>query len=677
MSGNLPGIFSERMDLLMSFTKTDVDAINAIRFLSVDMIEKANSGHPGLPIDAAPMAYVLWEKFLRFNPEDPKWINRDRFVLSAGHGSAMLYSLLHLNKFDLPMDQIKQFRQFGSKTPGHPEVTETAGIDATTGPLGQGLGMAVGMAMAERHLAAKVNRPGYNVFDHYTYSIVGDGDLMEGISQESINIAGTKKLGKLIVLYDSNDISLDGPLSLSSTEKPEYRFKAAGWDYAKVLDGNDTDAIEAAIAHAQTTDQPSIIEIKTTIGYGTPQAGTNKVHGAALGEDNVKAMRDFYNWQAAPFEISDEIYGQYAKYIDEKQAKYAEWNQMFDQYKQEFGDVYNQFADGNLKTDSLSIDGEEFKKPLATRASNSAIMQQVAKANPQLWGGSADLYSSNKTNLTDSGAFDDLDYDNRNVYFGVREFGMAAAVNGINLHGNSRAFGSTFFVFSDYLKAAIRLAAIQATPSIFVFTHDSLAVGEDGPTHEPIEQLAGLRSIPNVDVIRPADATEVMGAWQAVGDVEDHPSVMVMTRQKLPLLPQADASKVAKGAYVISPAKSGTPDGILIATGSEVALALDAQKALLEKSYDVSVVSMPSMNRFAKQDQSYKDEILPKDVKVKISVEMGSSFGWGEYTGSYGGHVAVDDFGASGNGDVVTEHYGFTVDKIVETFEGKWQEIDK
>ena len=661
----------------MTFTNKDIDAINAIRFLSVDMIEKANSGHPGLPIDAAPMAYVLWEKFLRINPQDPKWINRDRFILSAGHGSAMLYSLLHLNKFDLPMVEIKQFRQFGSKTPGHPEVTETQGLDATTGPLGQGLGMAVGMAMAERHLATKVNRPGFNVFDHYTYALVGDGDLMEGISQESINIAGRKKLNKLIVLYDSNDVSLDGPLSLSTNEDVQKRFEAAGWNHKKLLDGNDVDAIYVAIKDAQNSDRPTIIEVKTTIGYGTPQAGTNKVHGAALGEANIAAMRKFYNWNYAPFEIPTAIYQQFDHYINDKQEQYNDWNQMLKNYKQEYGDVYQQFADNTLDTDKLSIAGDEFQAPLATRASNSAIMQQLAQFNPNLWGGSADLYSSNKTNISDSGAFDDVDYDNRNIYFGVREFGMGAAVNGINLHGNTRAFGSTFFVFSDYVKAGIRLAAIQKVPSIFVFTHDSLAVGEDGPTHEPIEQLAGLRSIPNVNVIRPADATEVMGAWQAIGDVTDQPAVLVLTRQKLPLLKQADASKVEHGAYVISPAKHQTSDGILIATGSEVSLALEAQKALLEKSYDVSVVSMPSMNLFNAQSDDYKKSVLPKEVKVKISVEMGSSFGWGEYTGTYGGHVAVDEFGASGNGATVAEHYGFTVEKIVSTFEEKWQEIDK
>ncbi|MCF6160899.1 MAG: transketolase [Furfurilactobacillus sp.] len=661
----------------MTFTEKDTAAVNAIRFLSVDMIQKANSGHPGLPIDAAPMAYVLWEKLMNFNPEDPKWLNRDRFVLSAGHGSALLYSLLHLNHFGLTTDDLKQFRQLGSLTPGHPEVTETPGIDATTGPLGQGLGMAVGMAMAEKHLAAMVNRPGYNVFDHYTYALVGDGDLMEGISHEAINIAGDKRLNKLIVLYDSNDVSLDGPLSLSANDEVSARFKAAKWDYERVLDGNNLDDIYAAIKQAQQNDRPTLIEVKTIIGYGTPEAGTNKVHGSALGEENVAKMREFYGWSAAPFEISDDIYDTYSTAVDEKQRGYKNWQSMFADYQTKFPDVAKKYLDNKLDLASVSLDYDTYKTPTATRVVNADLMQQIAAENDNFWGGAADLSSSNKTSLKADEAFTPLTPKGRNIYFGVREFGMAAAVNGITLHGGTRVFGSTFFVFSDYLKAAVRLAAIQQIPSTFIFTHDSLAVGEDGPTHEPIEQLAALRSIPNVNVIRPADANETLGAWQTIAQTTDRPSVLVLTRQATPLLEGADADKVSKGAYVISPAKSQTPDGILIATGSEVALAIEAQQTLRDRSYDVSVVSMPSMDIFKQQSAEYQESVLPRDVQLRISIEMASSFGWGAFTGTRGANVSVDRFGASGKGPEVVAKYGFTTDTIIKTFEQLWKANDK
>lgn len=657
----------------MKFTKKDTDAVNAIRFLSVDMIEKAKSGHPGLPIDAAPMAYVLWEKFMNFNPKEPRWINRDRFVLSAGHGSAMLYSLLHLNCFNLPIDELKQFRQLHSKTPGHPEYGITEGIDATTGPLGQGLGMAVGMAMAEQHLAAVVNRPGYAVFDHYTYALVGDGDLMEGVSQEAINIAGQKQLNKLIVLYDSNDISLDGPLNLSSNESAEQRFKAANWNYEKVMDGNDLNAIKAAIERAQFSDRPTLIEVKTVIGYGTPDSGTNKVHGNALGQNNIKKMREFYNWSEKPFVIPTKVKQLYEKFVAEKQKVYRQWEKMFEEFQRKYPEIYKLFEDETLNTNNISIENPEFQQPMATRSINSKIMQQVAKNNPKLWGGSADLYSSNNTHLEQSGEFNRLHPGDRNIYFGVREFGMAAAVNGITLHGNTRAFGSTFFVFSDYLKAGIRLAAIQKIPSVYIFTHDSIAVGEDGPTHEPIEQLAGLRSIPNVNVIRPADAHEVMGAWQVIGETKDQPTVLVLTRQKVSFLERASSKGVRKGAYIISAASDGIVDGVLIATGSEVALALEAQKKLMDKSYNVSVVSMPSVNVFKKQSMDYQKEILPPNVKVKCAIEMGSSYGLSTVSDTT---ISINEFGASGDGGKITAECGFTVENIVKKFTEKLKEVN-
>lgn len=660
----------------MIFTDSDQDAVNAIRFLSVDMIEKANSGHPGLPIDAAPMAYVLWEKLMNFNPHDPKWINRDRFVLSAGHGSALLYSLLHLNGFGVEISDLQQFRQLGSVTPGHPEVTETPGIDATTGPLGQGLGMAVGMAMAEKHLAAMVNRPGYNVIDHYTYAIVGDGDLMEGISHEAINLAGNKRLNKLIVLYDSNDVSLDGPLALSATDSVRDRFKAAQWDYEEVLDGNDLAAISQALIRAKKNDRPTLIEVKTVIGYGTPEAGTNKVHGAALGEANLTQMRHFYDWSSQPFEISDSIYQTYHDAMADKLAQYNAWQTMFTDFTTRFPDQAQRLTVNTLDMTGVTVDERKYATPTATRVINADLIQQIAKHNENFWGGAADLSSSNKTLLSDVEDFTALSPQGRNIFFGVREFGMAAALNGIMLHGGSRVFGSTFFVFSDYLKAAIRLAAIQKLPTTFIFTHDSLAVGEDGPTHEPVEQLAALRSIPNVNVFRPADASETLGAWQTISKINDRPNVLVLTRQKLPQLSYASADNVEKGAYVISPAKSQTPDGILIATGSEVSLAIEAQAQLRDRSYDLAVVSMPSMERFRAQSVEYRESVLPPDVSRRISIEMGSAFGWGEFTGLHGTNISVNEFGMSGKGPEVVKQYGFTVSTIVQTFERLWRETE-
>lgn len=649
-------------------TKLDHQSVDALRFLAADMIQKANSGHPGVAIDIAPMAYQLWEKNMNFNPEDPKWINRDRFVLSAGHGSSQLYALLHFNGFGVSMDDIKQFRQWGSLTPGHPEYGHTPGVDATTGPLGQGISMAVGMALAEKHLAAVYNKPGYDVIDHYTYTILGDGDLNEGVSEEALNIAGDKGLGKLIALYDSNDVTLDGPLSLSTSEKVKERVEAAGWDYQLVEQGNtDLDDIDAAIKHAQHTSKPSMIEIKTTIGYGSPQAGTNAVHGNPLGEENLKAMREKLGWSYKPFEFPKEITDNFDKCVAAKKPAYDAWKKMYDEYTSKYPEDAKHLTSAKLDTDGLKSSfkpGDE----VATRVACNDALQQLAAKNPQLWGGAADLYSSNKTYLSDDGDFTADNPKGRNVYFGIREFGMATSVNGINLHGGSRFFGSTFFVFSDYLRGAVRVAALMHLPSIFIFSHDSIAVGEDGPTHEPIEQLASFRAMPGLNVIRPADAHEMISAWKFIGAKTDAPTMLVASRQKLPVLKETEDAPVEKGGYILADSDKDTPDGILIASGSEVALALNAKKELAKQGVDVRVVSMPSTDLFNQQSADYREKVLPKAVTKRMAIEMAASQTWYQYTGLDGAVFGIDKFGASAPGPQVIEKYGFTVDNVVKSF---------
>lgn len=648
--------------------KQEMRAVDALRFLSVDMIQKANSGHPGVAIDAAPMAYALWEKVMNFNPNDEKWLNRDRFVLSAGHGSSLLYSLLYFNGFGLTIDDVKQFRQLGSKTPGHPEYGWTAGVDATTGPLSQGLAMSVGMALAEKHMAAIYNKPGYNVIDHYTFSLIGDGDLMEGLSEEALNIAGDKGLNKLIVLYDSNDVSLDGPLSLSTKENVKARVEAAGWDYSRVENGNtDVDAIINAINTAKKTDMPSLIEIKTTIGYGAPGAGTHNVHGAPLGEEGIKKMRDFYDWNLAPFEFTDEIQKCFDEAVKAKKPSYDAWQKMFAEYQKEYPENATRLKTSKLNMDNITTSykpGDE----VATRVASSEILQEVAEHNPQFWGGAADLASSNKTYLADDGDFTKENPTGRNVFFGVREFGMAAAVNGMNLHGGNRAYGSTFFVFTDYLRAAVRLAAIMHCPSIFIGSHDSIAVGEDGPTHEPIEQLSSFRAMPGLNLVRPADANETLAAWKLIAKTNNRPTMLVTSRQKLPVLGETIDAPVEKGAYIVSKEEGEQPDGILIAAGSEVSLVLQAQKLLKEKGKDVRVVSMPCMNLFKEQDVQYKEFILPSQIEKRMAVEMGACQSWYEFTGLHGKVMGIDRFGASGKGSKVIEKYGFTPEHVAEEF---------
>lgn len=659
------------------FNTIDNQAITALRALSVAQIEAANSGHPGLPLGASPMAYVLWSEHLRVNPMDPDWINRDRFVLSAGHGSAMYYSLLHLSGYDVSIEDLKQFRQYQSKTPGHPEVGHTPGVDATTGPLGQGIAQAVGMAMAEKHTAALYNTPDHRVIDHFTYALCGDGDLMEGVAYEAISYAGAQALDKLIILYDSNDISLDGQLHQSFKEDIQKRFESAGWNYMKVEDGNDLEAISNAISQAKAHQgQPTLIEIKTEIGFGSPMAGSHKVHGAPLGQEGWEATKQAYQWEYDHFEIPQEIYDHFqSKVADRGHDTYESWNSLMQDYEKEAPEKYDlmtmAFSNALPKDfDNQLTDYQTSDKAQASRATSGKAINDLAQQIPFFWGGSADLASSNKTMIDGGGDYMPDTPEGRNIWFGVREFAMAAMMNGIMLHGGSRVFGGTFFVFSDYLKAAVRLSAISNLPVIYVLTHDSIAVGEDGPTHEPVEQLAAFRAMPNVNVIRPADANEVNQAWKIALKETQKPTLLVLSRQDLPVLENSkeEAEKgVDKGAYIISPAE-GKAQGILIATGSEVSLAVQAQERLKAHDVDVSVVSMPSMNRFDAQSAEYKSSILPSDVRNRLSIEMGSTFGWGKYVGIDGISLGVETFGLSANADQVLDHFGFTVEKIVETY---------
>ena len=662
----------------MKFDNIDQLGVNAIRTLSLDMIQKANSGHPGLPMGAAPMAYTLWTKHLKVNPSTSRnWADRDRFILSAGHGSAMLYSLLHLSGYNLPMDEIKNFRQWDSLTPGHPEVLHTDGIEATTGPLGQGIAMSVGFAMAEAHLAATYNKDNFNIVDHYTYALCGDGDLMEGISQEAVSLAGHLKLDKLIVLYDSNDISLDGPLDKSFSEDVKGRFEATGWQHILVKDGNDLEAISNAIEEAKNeTNKPTIIEIKTIIGFGASNQGTNKVHGAPLGAEGNEVAKKAYGWDYPEFTVPEEVQTRFKEDMLVKGAEAeAKWNELFASYKAEYPELAAQFEEafkGEVTVDlEKALPVYEVGDSSASRITSKEAIQELAKVMPNLWGGSADLSSSNNTMIAGEKDFEPGSYEGRNIWFGVREFGMAAAMNGIALHGGTRVYGATFFVFVDYLRPAVRLSAIQKAPVTYVLTHDSVAVGEDGPTHEPIEQLSSLRSMPNVNLIRPADGNEVSAAWKLAATSTETPTVLALSRQNLPVLEGTKEKAyegVARGGYVLSPSTSDVPAGILIATGSEVNLAMEAQKELAKEGIDVSVVSMPSTAIYDAQDASYKESVLPKSVTKRVSIEMGSTFGWERYTGLEGKTLGIDRFGASAPGNTVIEKYGFTVENVVNTF---------
>ncbi|MEK3800434.1 transketolase [Peribacillus sp. FSL H8-0477] len=660
-------------------------SINTIRTLSIDAIEKANSGHPGMPMGAAPMAYTLWTQFMNHNPKNPNWFNRDRFVLSAGHGSMLLYSLLHLAGYGLTIDDLKSFRQWDSLTPGHPEFGHTAGVDATTGPLGQGIAMAVGMAMAERHLAATYNRDSYNVVDHYTYGICGDGDLMEGVSAEAASLAAHLQLGRLVVLYDSNDISLDGDLNKSFSESVEDRFKAYGWQYLRVEDGNDLTAIAEALEASKTDEtRPTLIEVKTVIGYGSPnRSGKSAVHGAPLGSDELKLTKDAYKWTfEKDFHVPEEVYEHFKKAcVEAGSNKETEWNTLFNEYKTAYpelaqqleGAINNELPEGWDKDIPVYEEG----KSLASRASSGEVLNGISKNLPSLFGGSADLAGSNNTMIKGAEDFTPADYAGRNIWFGVREFAMGAALNGMMLHGGVHAFGGTFFVFSDYLRPAIRLAAIMKLPVTYVFTHDSVAVGEDGPTHEPVEQLAALRAMPDLGVIRPADGNEVAAAWRTAIESTDRPTALILTRQNLPTLKNTAElayEGVRKGGYIVSASKKEQADVLLIATGSEVNLAVSAQAKLAEENIDAAVISMPSWDRFEDQSKEYRQSVINPAVKKRLGIEMASPFGWDRYTGDEGEILAINRFGASAPGNKIMEEFGFTVDNVVSRVKALVQE---
>ncbi|TGA99424.1 transketolase [Sporolactobacillus shoreae] len=659
------------------FDEIDQLCVNAVRMLSCESIERAGSGHPGLPLGAAPMAYVLWRNYLNLNPGDPEWFNRDRFILSAGHGSAMLYSMLHLAGFSLSIEDLKQFRRFRSKTPGHPERGVPRGIDAATGPLGQGLGMAVGMAMAEAHLGAMYNREHLAVINHHTFVLCGDGDLMEGVSHEAASLAGHLKLNKLIVLYDSNDVSLDGPTSCACSDDIRRRFESYGWNYLSVANGNDLNGIDTAIAEAmKQTERPSIIEVRTVIGFGAPDQGTNKAHGTPLGPAGMETLRKHLHWSAAEFTVPAAVYDRFRDKVSDRGAQAeALWHQHIAGWEARNPELAQQ-----LKQSLACRLPDNWKNMLpkypqgtqeATRNTSHQVIQSVCREIPFLWGGSADLSGSDKTDIEGGGQFSAANRTGRNIAFGVREFIEGTALNGILLHGGSKVFGGTFFVFSDYMRAAIRLAALQHLPVIYVFTHDSLAVGEDGPTHQPVEQLMNLRTMPNVSLIRPADANETVAAWEAALQSQAQPTVLVLSRQKLPVLPAtADLARdgVRRGGYVLSPQKGDKPEGILIATGSEVHLAVEAQHELRREGHDVSVVSMPSFDRFDRQSPVYREAVLPSRVRRRISVEMGATLGWEHFTGSDGISLGIDRFGASGPAADLLPAYGFTVNHIVNAY---------
>ncbi len=654
--------------------KIDALSVNTIRVLSADAIQKAKSGHPGLPLGAAPMAYELWTRHMNHNPADPDWPNRDRFILSGGHGSMLLYSLLHLFGYGgLSMDDIKDFRQLGSVTPGHPEYGITVGVEATTGPLGAGMGMAVGMAMAEAHLAAVFNKENYPIVDHYTYVLGGDGCMMEGISSEAFSLAGTLGLSKLIVLYDSNRISIEGSTDLAFTEDVTKRMESFGFQTLTVEDGNDLEAIGAAIEEAKAdTQRPSFITVRTEIGYGCPaKQGKASAHGEPLGEENVAALKENLRWPCAEaFQVPEEVYAHFARLSEEKAETEAAWKVMFAAYCQEYPDMealWDQYHDENqglqFKND------EEFwadsGKPEATRSLSGRILNYMAGKMPNLIGGSADLAPSNKTVMAGKGDFSRETPEGCNIHFGVRELAMTAVGNGLMLHGGLRPFVATFFVFSDYMKPMARMSALMNLPLTYVLTHDSIGVGEDGPTHEPVEQLAMLRSIPNFRVFRPCDSTETAAAWYSAVTSRYTPTALVLSRQNLPTV-EGTGRGALKGGYIISDCE-GTPEVILIATGSEVSLALEAAKVLTAEGRKIRVVSMPCMELFEEQTDEYKESVLPRSVTRRVVVEAAGSFGWGSYTGLDGACVTMEGFGASGPAARLFEHFGFTVDHVVET----------
>ncbi|WNS78654.1 transketolase [Domibacillus sp. DTU_2020_1001157_1_SI_ALB_TIR_016] len=651
-------------------------AINAIRTLSIDAVEKAKSGHPGMPMGAAPMAYTLWSKVMNHNPANPEWFNRDRFVLSAGHGSMLLYSLLHLCGYDVSLEDLKQFRQWGSKTPGHPEYGHTPGVDATTGPLGQGVAMGVGMAMAEAHLAAKYNKDQFAIVDHYTYVICGDGDLMEGVSAEAASLAGHLKLGKLVMMYDSNNITLDGEANLSFSEDVGKRFESYGWQVLKVSNQHDIQNIEQALLEAKKeTAKPTLIEVITTLGYGSPnkggKGGHQGTHGSPLGKEEAALTKEFYQWPQEDFFVPEEVRAHY----EEIKAKGIEANQQWEvllaQYKQAFPELA-QSLEQDLQNAPLYVQDEtlptyEVGAEISTRIASGQVLNALAQQIPSLLGGSADLESSTMTHLNGLDRFAPGQYEGRNVYFGVREFAMGAVLNGLALHGGVKPFGSTFFVFSDYLRPAIRLAALMNLPVTYVFTHDSIFVGEDGPTHEPIEQLAALRSIPNVTVLRPADANETVAAWKYAAENQNGPVALVLSRQNIKVTVERETAlnQLVKGAYVLAGTEQVEYDVQLMATGSEVSLAVQVREQLVQEGIRARVISMPSWELFEKQTAEYQDSILGTDNILNVAIELASPFGWANYVGRKGLIVGIPTFGASAPGAQIAKEFGFTVESIV------------
>ncbi len=659
---------------MVSLSKTDELCINTIRALAMDAVQKAGNGHPGTAMGAATMAYALWARVLRHSPTNPDWPNRDRFVLSAGHASVLLYSLLHLTGYELSLDEIKAFRKWDSKTPGHPEYHLTPGVEATTGPLGQGFAMGVGMALAERFLAERFNRPGHQIVDHYVYGIVSDGDLMEGVAHEAASLAGTLGLGKLIYLYDDNSITIEGSTDLAFTENVGDRFQALGWHVQRV-DGNDLDAVIAALEEAKAeTSQPSLIAAKTTIAFGSPnKAGTAEAHGAALGEAEVLLTKEALGWPTEPpFLVPEETLAEMRSAIDHGKERERDWQERVAAYAEAYPEDANLFQE--VLRRELPADWDaglpaftEKDGPIATRVASGKVLNAAVQRLPTLLGGSADLAPSTMTDLTGLGDINAGTWGARNLHFGVREHAMGAIVNGMSLHGGVIPFGATFFIFTDYMRPAIRLAALMNIQSMFVLTHDSIGLGEDGPTHQPVEHLASLRAMPNLTVFRPADANETTAAWRLMIKRRG-PSLLVLTRQNLPIIDDAPRVQVGveRGAYIVEEAASGKPDVILIATGSEVALALRSRELLTNQGLDACVVSMPSWEVFEEQPQEYKNQVLPSAIAARVSIEAGSTLGWERYVGEGGGMIGLDHFGASAPGGVLFERFGFTPDRVVE-----------
>jgi transketolase len=654
--------------------------INTIRTLALDAVQKAESGHPGLPLGAAPMAYVLWTRFLRHNPKNPKWSNRDRFLLSAGHGSMLIYALLHLTGYDLPLEELKNFRQWGSKTPGHPEYGMTPGVEITTGPLGQGFANGVGMAMGAAHLAAKFNKPEFPIIDHYVYSIVSDGDLMEGVASEAASLAGHLKLGKLIYLYDDNNVTIEGFTDLAFSENVPQRFESYGWHTLTVEDGNDLDAIERAIRDAQSVGtRPSLISVKTTIGYGMPVAGTRKAHSDAPGEEAVRETKRHLGWpEDKTFYVPEEALAHFREAVERGAQAENEWNALVEKYEREHDDMgrmWRTTMSGDLPEGwEGHLPSFEDAKPMATRAASGEVLNALAPHMPMLIGGSADLGPSNNTDIKGSGSFEAGSYEGRIIHFGVREHAMGSTLTGISLNGGLIPFGGTFLTFSDYMRPAIRLAALSEVQVVYVFTHDSIGLGEDGPTHQPIEHLAALRTIPHLFVIRPADAHEVREAWRIAILRRNRPTALALTRQKVPAIDRklyASAEGARRGAYILAEAESAngeqaTPALILISTGSEVSLTLEARQTLQKEGVPVRVISMPCVELFAEQPEGYRDQLLPPSITARLAVEAGVRQGWDRYVGPQGDVVCLDRFGGSAPGDVAMRELGFTVENVLK-----------